>query len=95
MMTSTSAPHIKKSRACEQCNERRYQTFVATSQDGLKSLAQARLCGACHEECERCEEEGFIFLKDQRGYRYSAPCPACAPLRKRIKAFNQASLPAL
>lgn len=85
----------KKGRACEHCNERRYLTAVAhTASDAMESLASAKRCHHCHEECERCGDEGFIFMRDARGYRYAAPCPDCSPLRRRIKAFNDAHIPA-
>ena len=94
MTQSSSRAQPKKGRACEHCNERRYQTFVAQTADGLQSLAQAKICPHCHQECKRCEDEGYIFLKDGRGYRYAAPCPECAPMRRRIKAFNNSHIPA-
>lgn len=81
-------------RACEHCNEKRYLTYVETSADGATSVAQARECPHCKIECERCHDEGFIFMRDERGYRYARPCPECAPLQARIKAFNDARLPA-
>ncbi len=88
----SNSPHT--GRACEHCDEKRYTTYVATSSDGSRSFARAKSCEYCDEECPRCEDEGFIFVRDEKGYRYTAPCPDCAPLRKRIKAFNDAQLPA-
>ena len=59
-----------------------------------ESLAYAKRCEACAKVCGRCGGEHFIFLKDERGYRYTRECPECQPLERRIKAFNEAKLPA-
>jgi DNA replication protein DnaC len=44
--------------------------------------------------CPTCEDEGFVFLRDTRGYRYAKPCPTCSALDHRLKAFNLAQIPA-
>ena len=83
-----------KNRACEHCNEKRYVLYVQNAPNNLESLARARVCEHCKVECPRCHDEGFIFMRDDRGYRYTKECPECSPFNKRIKAFNDAKLPA-
>lgn len=93
-MHSSPPDASRNTHTCEHCDDRRYLTFVETSLDGSESIAQARACPQCSQECERCENEGFVFMRDERGYRYTRPCPECSPLHERIKAFNDARLPA-
>jgi DNA replication protein DnaC len=84
----------RRKHACEHCNEKRYVTGLKSSADGTQSFAIAEICQHCYEPCARCDGEGFIFMRDERGYRYTTACPECSPRERRIKAFNNARLPA-
>lgn len=84
----------KRKHSCEHCHERRYFTSVLHSRDGTRSFAQAEQCEYCYKPCSRCGGEGFVFLRDERAYRYASECPECSPLKRRIKAYNDAQLPA-
>jgi DNA replication protein DnaC len=74
-------------RRCDLCNNTRYITRAE------RDIVVAQRCPACFAECPRCEGEGFVFFRDQRGYRYVKPCPVCGPLDHRLQALRLAAIP--
>ena len=61
--------------------------------EGTGTFAKARLC-FCKENCSKCNNVGYLFKKDDKGYSYSEPC-ICQRLKQRIRLFNEATIPAI
>jgi len=80
---------MTRNQRCDTCNDKRYITYRADI------YARARECPVCTEnQCPKCHGAEYTFARDERGYRYALPCSACAPLKRRIKRFGEAHLPA-
>lgn len=73
---------------CKTCDGNRMLTFARGD------FAKAELCPDCASKCPRCDNEGYLFRRDDQGYSYVEDCPACTGLKKRIELFNRARLPA-
>ncbi|MEE8044618.1 MAG: ATP-binding protein, partial [Thermodesulfobacteriota bacterium] len=57
------------------------------------SYARAELC-SCIEECPHCEGSGNILSENENGYSYVAPCHSCGVIRRNVKLYNIAGIPA-
>lgn len=55
--------------------------------------AHAIPCQACSSTCDRCENTGFLFIRNAYGSMDSMPCPRCEPIRQRIERYNDAHIP--
>lgn len=75
-------------RPCSRCDVRRYVTVAHGD------VAAAKTCPVCFATCPACHDSLFVRVVDERGYEFVRPCPVCGPLRKRIAAYNSATLPA-
>lgn len=47
----------------------------------------------CRSPCPDCDDVGYAFRRDERGYEGVVPCQ-CTALDRRVRLFNQARLPA-
>lgn len=75
-------------RLCAVCHGMRYTTRAELD------YAVAEPCERCLEECAECGGESYIFDEDARGYRTVRECPSCGALKRRLRLFNQARVPA-
>jgi DNA replication protein DnaC len=73
---------------CSTCDRNRYVIVP----DG--DVARAKICQSCFDVCPACDGEEYRFTRDERGYRFAEECTVCGTLRRRIEAFNDASIPA-
>lgn len=71
---------------CSQCANTRVVTF-----GGRRDTAGARRCD-CYATCTFCEA-GYIFGRDESGYRTATPC-TCHAIDRKIALFEKARLPA-
>ncbi len=75
------------SKPCPTCDSNRYT--IAKRGDSVI----ARICGDCFETCPACQGQEYTYEVDDRGYEVARRCPVCGALNRRIKAFNDASVP--
>jgi len=76
-----------KKRVCKDCKGKGYLLFYRGQ------FAVAKKCEKCSVVCEKCNGDGVVFKKGERGYSYASKCD-CAMLEKRILLFNNAMIPA-
>ncbi|MCZ6468437.1 MAG: ATP-binding protein [Thermodesulfobacteriota bacterium] len=76
-----------ESTGCDTCH---WSGFVITDS---ASYARAELC-SCIEECPHCEGSGNILSENENGYSYVAPCHSCGVIRRNVKLYNIAGIPA-
>lgn len=55
--------------------------------------ARAVPCQACAKTCSGCDDTGYVFHRNAYGSIDSMPCPACAPIYKKIEYYNRAQIP--
>lgn len=72
---------------CDDCN---WSGYVI---DNSNSNARAILC-KCIEECPHCGGSGNILSEKEGGYSYVAPCHSCGVIRRNVKLYNIAGIPA-
>ncbi len=58
-----------------------------------ESYATAVLCG-CVLGCAECGGTGNVLSTNERGYSYISPCSACRVVRRNVKLYNAAGIPA-
>ncbi len=73
---------------CPQCRNEHLLVRVEPYGDAL----EAEPC-TCRIPCAKCANRGFTFEADAGGYSRAVPC-SCEALRMRVRAFNEAHLPA-
>ena len=71
---------------CHHCSDTKVQVVPSGK------FAQAEYCERCHMVCEKCDETGFIFERDDQGREHAKPCD-CSLLKKKIALFNNAQIP--
>jgi DNA replication protein DnaC len=57
------------------------------------SNASAELCD-CIEECPHCGGTGNILSEKKNGYSHIAPCHSCGVIRRNVRLYNLAGIPA-
>jgi DNA replication protein DnaC len=57
------------------------------------TYASAELCG-CVRECVHCGGSGTILSENKSGYSYLSPCGLCGVVRRNVKLYNLACIPA-
>ena len=72
---------------CDNCH---WTGFVI---DDSSTNARALLCG-CIENCEQCGGSGNILSDNENGYSYLALCKHCGVIRRNVKLYNIAGVPA-
>lgn len=81
----------KQSFHCKLCGNERYLL------DLTKAHAQARRCDdkkeGCFKYCDMCDNNGVLWLTDEKGYSFVTPCNNCGSLNQRIQKFNLAQIP--
>jgi len=77
----------KKSAGCDDCHYAGYT--VKTS----GNYAQAVLC-ECVINCERCGGSGNVMRRNENGYAKISPCAACGVVRRNVRLYNGANIPA-
>ncbi|MFU8805786.1 MAG: ATP-binding protein [Bradymonadaceae bacterium] len=73
---------------CQSCERKRYIT--RTKGD----VALAAICEECFAVCPGCDGQDFTFVEDEQGYRYVQDCVVCTALKSKLRAFNDARIPA-
>ena len=77
----------KKAIECENCHGDGYLV-------GKKGqYANARVCN-CVLRCTDCNSSGLIFTKTSAGYINTKACEMCGTVRRNVKLYNMAGLPA-
>lgn len=61
--------------------------------DKQGDYARAKIC-ECIEKCEECNGLGTTLSTNKNGYTYIKLCNKCGELRKRVKLYNLARIPA-
>ncbi|MFA9408480.1 MAG: ATP-binding protein [Candidatus Dadabacteria bacterium] len=72
---------------CDNCH---WTGFVI---DDSSTNARALLC-ECIENCEQCGGSGNILSDNENGYSYLALCKHCGVIRRNVKLYNIAGVPA-
>ncbi len=72
---------------CDECN---WSGYVI---DDSGSNARAGFCD-CIKECPHCGGSGNILSEKENGYSYIAPCHSCGVIRRNVKLYNIAQIPA-
>ena len=72
---------------CDDCN---WSGYTISNSD---TSARAILC-SCLEQCPHCEGTGSILSQKDGGYSYVAPCHFCGVIRRNVKLYNVAQVPA-
>lgn len=57
------------------------------------NYAAAELCG-CVLECGKCGGTGNILSTNEKGYSYVSPCSVCGVVRRNVRLYNTAGIPA-
>lgn len=76
-----------KELGCDDCH---WSGFYITEKD---NYARAELC-ACTDSCIECGGSGTRMSKNKNGYTYLSPCPVCGVMRRNVKLYNLAGIPA-
>ena len=72
------------------CDDCRWAGFVI---DDSGSNARAILC-KCIEECPDCDGSGSVLSENEDGYSFVAPCHTCGVIRRNVRLYNIAAIPA-
>lgn len=72
---------------CEKC----YQNGYIIEKKG--NFATAKAC-ECVLKCQECSGTGSTISKNQKGYTHVAMCRVCGVVRRNIKLYNLAGIPA-
>lgn len=80
---------VPKSRTvgCENC----YGKGYLVEKQG--KLSVGKICG-CVSKCAECNGVGSILFKNDNGYTYVNICNVCGAVRKKVKLYNLAGIPA-
>ena len=76
-----------ESAGCDTCH---WSGFVI---DDSASYARALLC-ICIEECPHCGGSGNILSENENGYSFITLCHSCGVIRRNVKLYNIAGIPA-
>ena len=76
-----------KNIGCDECHWSGFKV------DGNGIYANAELC-ACVENCTECAGGGTLLSKNEKSYSYVSPCPNCGVIRRNVKLYNMAGVPA-
>lgn len=77
----------KGSVGCDDCH---WSGFVVKNKG---NFAAASLC-SCVLECPECAGVGNVLLTNEKGYSYVSPCPSCGVVRRNVRLYNTAGIPA-
>lgn len=77
----------KGSAGCDDCN---WSGFII---ENGESYATAVLCD-CMLRCRDCSGAGNVLLRNEKGYSYISPCPSCGVVRRNVRLYNMAGIPA-
>lgn len=58
-----------------------------------ETYARAELC-ACVDHCAQCGGSGSVLSQKKSGYSYISPCSLCGVVRRNVKLYNLAGIPA-
>ena len=72
---------------CDDCS---WSGFIVKKGE---SYSTAVLCD-CVLRCADCGGTGNLLSTNVRGYSYISPCPACRVVRRNVKLYNAAGIPA-
>jgi DNA replication protein DnaC len=72
---------------CDICHHSGY--IIVESNNNSRAL----LC-KCIEECPGCDGTGNVMSENENGYSYVAPCKICGVIRRNVKLYNIAGIPA-
>ncbi|MEE9253088.1 MAG: ATP-binding protein [Thermodesulfobacteriota bacterium] len=76
-----------KTQRCTKCYKRGW--FTSSS----KNQSSAELCD-CVQNCISCNGIGYDRVKNESGYDFLIPCPSCGDIRRKVKRYNLAGIPA-
>ncbi len=76
-----------KNIGCDECH---WQGFNVK---GSGVYAKAELC-ICVQNCKECTGTGTLLSKNEKGYSYVTPCQICSVIRRNVKLYNMAGVPA-
>ncbi len=77
----------KKQAGCDDCH---WSGFKVNNKG---SYATAELC-ECVLNCPECGGEGNILSTKKKGYSYLSPCGVCGVVRRNVRLYNLARIPA-
>ncbi len=77
----------QKKAGCEKCYSAGFLV------DGKDSRAVAELCN-CMRDCKNCNGSGVVVASNKRGYSYASPCSYCGLIRRNVRLYNAAGIPA-
>jgi len=72
---------------CDNCHHSGYII------EEVNNSSRAILC-KCIEECPDCDGTGYVLSENESGYSYVAPCKTCGVIRRNVKLYNIAGIPA-
>lgn len=72
------------------CDDCHWSGFHIVESD---TYARAELC-ACSQRCVQCGGSGTVLSEKKNGYSYLSPCPICGVMRRNVKLYNLAGIPA-
>lgn len=72
------------------CDDCHWSGFIIKSRGGQ---AAAELCG-CVLECEACGGTGNVLSRNDRDYTYLSQCGTCGVVRRNVRLYNLAGIPA-
>ncbi len=72
---------------CDNCHHSGYVI------EEVNNSSRAILC-KCIEECPGCDGTGNVLSENESGYSYVAPCKTCGVIRRNVKLYNIAGIPA-
>ncbi len=72
---------------CDDCHWSGFQVLEG------ETYARAELCG-CVDHCVECVGSGNVLSQKKGGYSYLSPCSLCGVVRRNVKLYNLAGIPA-
>ena len=76
-----------KTVGCKKCHYDGYLFYTN------EKYSYAKTC-ECVDECTECSGTGFVNYKNENGYDVIANCPNCGLLKRNIRKYNLAKIPA-
>lgn len=73
---------------CENCYQKGY--IIGKKEN----FATAKECDRCVKKCSECTGTGSTISKNEKGYTHVAMCRICGVVRRNIKLYNLAGIPA-
>jgi DNA replication protein DnaC len=74
---------------CETCSRYGRRGYLVQKEN----FSVARIC-ECTSRCPKCNGMGFVRLQNETGYSYINTCPVCGEVRRNVKLYNLAGIPA-